>query len=139
MRSNFVGESQSVRSRNMSMIKSANTSPEKTVRSVLHKLGFRFRLHRKDLPGTPDIVMPKYKMIIMVHGCFWHQHANCPRSHKPKSNKGYWLPKLKRNIERDKKAKMDLESKGWKVLIIWECETYDIDKLAIKLKDYLLI
>ena len=106
----------------MSRIKGKNTSPEIRVRSLLHRLGFRFRIQRKDLPGKPDIVLPKYRVIIFVHGCFWHQHQGCKSSHIPQSNVSYWENKLSRNVLRDIKNKQDLEQLGWKVIVIWECE-----------------
>ena len=93
------------RSWNMGRISSKNTKPEIIVRSALHKAGFRFRLHRKDLPGKPDIILPKYKTVIFVHGCFWHAHKGCKRSNLPKSNLQYWTNKLEKNIQRDKKHK----------------------------------
>jgi DNA mismatch endonuclease (patch repair protein) len=121
-----------VRSWVMSQIRNTGTRPEIAVRSLLHQLGFRFRLHRRDLPGTPDIVLPKYGTAIFVHGCFWHQH-DCPLGKKPKSNRSYWLPKLRRNEQRDAKAQRTLRSDGWKVLTIWECETKDTAKVRNRL------
>ena len=120
------------RSWNMSRIKGKNTKPELIVRSMLHSLGYRFRLNRNDLPGRPDIVLPKYKTVIFVHGCFWHQHKNCKRSSIPKSNQKYWLPKLKKNVTRNKHSIEALKKAGWKVLIIWECETKELDLLKEK-------
>ncbi|MFW5498395.1 MULTISPECIES: very short patch repair endonuclease [unclassified Maridesulfovibrio] len=118
------------RSWNMSRIKSKNTKPERIVRSLLHNMGFRFRLHRKDLPGKPDIVLPKYKTIIFVHGCFWHQHPGCKDSKIPKSNSEYWINKFNNNAERDKIAVEKLEGAGWHVITVWACETKDLDRLA---------
>ena len=109
------------RSRNMAKIKSENTKPENIVRKYLFKNGFRYRKNDKRYPGKPDIVLPKYHTVIFVNGCFWHMH-NCSRGRMPLSNKSYWLPKIKRNIERDKNNIMSLESMGWKVIVIWECE-----------------
>ena len=117
------------RSRNMSKIRSINTKPEKAVRSFLHKKGFRFRINSHKLPGKPDIVLTKYSTVIFVHGCFWHQHDNCKYAYLPKSNKDYWLPKLNRNIERDKQVQDELKKNGWKIIIIWECEIKNIDHL----------
>ena len=111
------------RSRNMAKIKSSNTKPELIVRSLLHRMGFRFRLNRMDLPGKPDLVLPKYKVALFVHGCFWHCHDNCKKAHLPASNIEYWTAKLTRNKERDAKNQVLLEALGWKVIIIWECET----------------
>ena len=121
------------RSWNMSRIRSNNTKPEIIVRSLLHHMGYRFRLYRKDLPGKPDIVLPKYKTVVFVHGCFWHRHRGCKRCTTPTSNQGYWLKKLNRNIEKDKLHKMQLRKSNWKVLVIWECETKNLDKLTNKL------
>lgn len=110
------------RSQVMSRIRSKDTKPEKIIRSILHKLGFRFRINRKDLPGKPDIVLPKYKTVIFVHGCFWHQHEGCKIASKPKSNSEYWKAKFTKNIERDKKTQEDLRVMGYRVIVIWECE-----------------
>ena len=110
------------RSRNMSAIKSKNTKPEIAVRKLLHSMGYRFRLHRKDLPGSPDIVLPKYKTVIFVHGCFWHRHENCKYASTPKTRKEFWNKKFNDNILRDKKNLEILSSLGWKIIIIWECE-----------------
>lgn len=109
------------RSALMSRIRSKNTKPELAVRSILHAMGYRFRLHRKDLPGRPDIVLPRHKKIILVQGCFWHGH-NCRLASKPKSNSGYWLPKIARNRERDERNLALLREAGWSVLELWECE-----------------
>lgn len=117
------------RSWNMSLIRSKDTKPEKIVRSLLHIMGFRFRLHSKKLPGTPDIVLPKYKTVVFVHGCFWHQHNGCKKSYLPASNIDYWHPKLKRNVENDKLHQSQLKQDGWNVIIVWECETQDITHL----------
>jgi len=110
------------RSWNMSRIRSKDTSPEKRVRSFLHRAGFRFRLHVKNLPGSPDIVLPKYRTVIFVHGCFWHRHPGCKYAYTPKSRVDFWQKKFKENVVRDRKNIALLEEKGWKVLIIWECE-----------------
>lgn len=109
----------------MASIRSKDMKPELAVRKLAHALGFRFRLHRKDLPGKPDLVFAKYRAAIFVHGCFWHQHedAECLDGRRPKSNNAYWGPKLSRNIERDRRNKAELERLGWRVLVIWECET----------------
>ena len=111
------------RSELMAGIKGKNTKPELIVRAMAHKLGLRFRLHRKDLPGRPDLVFPKYNLAIFVHGCFWHQHEGCSIAHIPKTRSDYWVEKFKRNICRDKQNEETLRSLGWHVLIIWECET----------------
>ena len=104
----------------MSLVKNKNTGPELLVRSILHKHGLRFRLHRKDLPGSPDIVLPKYKTVIFVHGCFWHGH-DCPRGRRPDSNQEFWNKKLNNNIQRDKAHYAMLENLGWIVKVVWEC------------------
>jgi len=125
------------RSWNMSQIKGKNTKPELKVRSFLHKQGFRFRLHRKDLPGCPDIVLSKYNTVIFVHGCFWHRHSDCKYAYKPKSKLDFWENKFKRTIERDRTNIEDLKKKGWNVLIVWECETKNIAGIEEALKDLL--
>jgi len=121
------------RSQNMSRIRNKDTRPEKIVRSLLHRLGFRFRLHRRDLPGTPDIVLPGRKAVIFVHGCFWHQHKGCKDSGIPKTNTEFWETKLNKNVERDKKNTAALKQLGWKVLEIWECETENLLPLTNRL------
>ncbi len=106
----------------MSRIRSENTKPEHIVRSLLHRMGYRFRLHRADLPGRPDIVMPKYKTVIFVHGCFWHQHKGCREGIIPKTKRRYWGSKLRRNVLRDKEHVLALRKMGWRVVVVWECE-----------------
>ena len=125
------------RSRNMSAIKSKNTKPEIFVRKLLHSMGYRFRLHKKDLPGSPDIVLPKYKTVIFVHGCFWHRHQNCKYASNPKTRIEFWEKKFKENIERDKKTQEKLKNLGWKTKIVWECEIKKQDKLIKKIEDFL--
>lgn len=127
------------RSKNMGNIRSKDTTPEMTVRKLAHSLGYRFRLHRKDLPGKPDLVFPSKKKIIFVHGCFWHQHKNkkCKISRIPKSRTDYWIPKLQRNVERDKEHQSKLISLGWKVLVIWECEIKNIERLRDSIRKFL--
>ena len=117
------------RSRMMSGIRGKNTKPELMVRKKLHAAGFRFRLHVKDLPGRPDIVLPKYRTVILVHGCFWHQHANCRLAAKPKSNVEFWASKLSSNIQRDMAATAKLLTLGWQVIIIWECEAASSNRI----------
>lgn len=110
------------RSAVMRAVKGKNTTPEKLVRSALHKEGFRFRIHNEHMPGKPDIVLPKYKTVIRVMGCFWHGHK-CPRGDRtPKTNTEYWIAKIQRNVERDKKQKQALEDEGWRVVDVWECQ-----------------
>jgi DNA mismatch endonuclease, patch repair protein len=110
------------RSAHMRRIRKIDTLPELRVRRAAHALGFRFRLHRKDLPGTPDLVFPRLRKAIWVHGCFWHQHSGCRLARQPKSRLDYWLPKLQRNQNRDTKAISAMREKGWTVFVIWECE-----------------
>lgn len=120
------------RSWNMSRIRGKDTKPEIAVRKMLHAAGFRFRLHVKDLPGKPDIVLPKWKTVVLVHGCFWHRHEGCPRCTTPTSNSEYWDKKFVKNVERDKNDKKTLERLGWKVLIVWECEVLEKSKTLLK-------
>lgn len=112
----------------MSHVRSRDTRPERIIRSILHKSGFRFRIQRKDLPGKPDIVLPKYKTIIFVHGCFWHQHEGCKKALPPKSNVSFWLEKFRKNKERDRKVIRTLQESGWKVIVVWQCEIPKIKK-----------
>jgi DNA mismatch endonuclease, patch repair protein len=120
----------------MSRIRSKNTHPELAVRSILHQCGYRFRLHRKDLPGRPDIVLPRHRKIILVHGCFWHGHT-CRLASKPKSNKNYWSLKIKTNRARDSRNLEALISQGWRVLELWECDIRKADDLEETLKDFM--
>ena len=113
------------RSENMRRIRSTNTKAEIVVRSLLHKAGFRFRLHYKALPGKPDIVLPRYKMTVYVHGCFWHGHQECPEGRRPKSNLEYWDQKLDLNINRDVSNAKLLEKLGWRRIVVWGCELED--------------
>ena len=113
--------SKEARSMNMSHIRSTNSKPEEIVRKYLFAEGFRYRKNVKKLPGCPDIVLPKYKTVIFVNGCFWHMH-DCPRFVWPSSNQDYWRPKILRNIERDNQSRKELETLGWKVITVWECE-----------------
>jgi DNA mismatch endonuclease, patch repair protein len=122
------------RSWNMSRIRGKDTRPELRVRSLLHKLGFRFRLNRKDLAGKPDIVLPKYRAAIYVHGCFWHRHQECRFAYTPKSNLSFWTNKFDRTIERDAEVSNKLEQDGWKQIVVWECELNDIPRLEKKLR-----
>jgi len=113
----------------MSRIRGKDTKPEIIVRSMLHRMGYRFRLHRKDLPGKPDIVLPKYNTVIFVHGCFWHRHKRCKFAYTPKSRVKFWKDKFAETVKRDKQHLKQLKEKGWEVFIVWECETKDMDKL----------
>lgn len=126
------------RSEIMSHVRQKNTKPERIVRSMLHRMGFRFNLHRVDLPGTPDIVLPKYRSVIFVHGCFWHRHLSCKRATTPVHNADRWQAKFERNIKRDKQKVSALEALGWQVLIIWECETKNAEYLSKKLHEMII-
>lgn len=110
-----------VRSRMMSGIHGKDTKPEMAIRRALHRLGFRYQLHRRDLPGTPDMVFPKYKTVLFVNGCFWHRHG-CKFTTTPKSNPDFWLKKFSENIERDQQSQKALQYLGWSSIILWECE-----------------
>jgi DNA mismatch endonuclease Vsr len=125
------------RSENMRRIRSKDTTPELTVRRLVHSLGYRYRLHRKDIPGKPDLVFLGRKKVIFVHGCFWHQHPGCNEGRLPKTNKDYWQPKLERNVARDSAAQEQLASLGWDVLVLWECEIKEIERVRRVLIDFL--
>lgn len=125
--------SKDVRSWMMSRIRGKDTAPEKAVRSCLHGLGYRFRLHRKDLPGSPDIVLPRHRTAVFVHGCFWHRHPGCRFAYRPKSNVVFWKEKFKENVARDRRKASALRKQGWRVLVIWECETVSVARLRRKL------
>jgi len=106
----------------MAGFRSKDTKPEMLVRRALHRLGYRFRLHRRDLPGKPDIVLPKYRTVILVHGCFWHQHEDCRDARMPRTRQDYWAEKFRRNRERDEQNSVALAALGWRVAVIWECD-----------------
>lgn len=125
------------RRRCMQNIKSRNTRPEVAVRSICHRLGFRFRISPKDLPGKPDLVFPRLKVCIFVHGCFWHQHAGCKYAYLPKTRVDFWQDKFSKNRSRDSLVQNELTGLGWLVLIIWECELRDCSALTEKLHDLL--
>lgn len=125
------------RSANMRLIRSKNTSPELTVRKLVHRLGYRYRLHVASLPGKPDLVFRRLKKIIEVRGCFWHQHDGCIDSHIPKSRRDYWKPKLARNKKRDAVNEKALRSSGWKILVVWECELSDSRSLSRRIRRFL--
>lgn len=127
--------SPSVRSYNMSRIKGRNTKPEMLVRKFLFSKGFRYRLHVKSLPGKPDIVLPKYKTVIFIHGCFWHGHENCKKFVIPKTRTEFWLEKIKTNISNDMNNAKKLRNYGWKVLIVWECMLDDNNTLSTLMKN----
>lgn len=107
----------------MSRVRGRDTAPELRVRRAAHALGLRFRLHRKDLPGTPDLVFPRWKIAVFVHGCFWHRHEGCKKATSPKSRLDYWQPKFEGNVARDRRAVSELGERGWRTLTIWQCET----------------
>ncbi|KYC29615.1 endonuclease [Sterolibacterium denitrificans] len=125
------------RSRLMSRIRGKDTKPELLVRRAVHALGFRFRLHRRDLPGSPDLVFPSRHKVIFVHGCYWHRHPGCQYAYTPKSNMAFWQLKFDANVTRDRLALSTLESLGWGVLVIWECETHDAEALRARLIEFL--
>lgn len=119
----------------MGKIRGRNTKPELVVRSLCHTMGLRFRLYREDLPGTPDLVFPKHRLCLFVHGCFWHRHPGCKYASTPKTRLDFWLPKLERNVERDREAAEALRAQGWRVEVIWECEIKKTHDLQSKLQD----
>ena len=125
------------RSWNMSRIRSKNTSPERKLRSLLHALGYRFRLHRRDLPGQPDIVLPRFRAVVFVHGCYWHRHRNCRYAYTPKTRVEFWRSKFDENVERDRQALRSLRELGWRVLVVWECEIPDEKALTRRLRRFL--
>lgn len=124
------------RKRIMQAVGSKDTKPEIAVRSLLHRLGYRYRLHRKELPGSPDIVFKKRMKVIFVHGCFWHSHG-CQKGQAPKSRMEYWGPKLAENRQRDARNVSKLCADGWQVLTVWQCETKDLDNLEVRLRAFL--
>jgi DNA mismatch endonuclease (patch repair protein) len=125
------------RSEIMGRIKSKDTKPEMLVRRFLHGLGYRYALHKRDLPGAPDLVFPSRRKVILVHGCFWHQHKGCVDGRVPKSRKGYWGPKLLRNVQRDRRNISKLRRCGWRVMTVWECDISDSDRLVARLVRFL--
>jgi DNA mismatch endonuclease (patch repair protein) len=125
------------RSRMMSLIRGKNTKPELAVRKLVHSLGYRFRLHRRDLPGSPDLVLPRLRKVIFVHGCFWHRHPGCQFAYTPKSNIDFWQRKFDANMQRDAAAHSELIASGWDVLIVWECEAADATRLSQKILRFL--
>ena len=130
---------QEQRSRIMSRIRAKGTKPEMAVRRMVHAMGYRYRLHRKDLPGTPDMVFAGRRKVIFVHGCFWHQHDDpgCRNATLPSSNRDFWHPKLKGNALRDQKNRAKLEEMGWKILVIWECELNRGELVAERIQEFL--
>jgi len=125
------------RSEVMGKVRSRDTKPEIAVRKLLHGMGYRFTVNgpkNKNLPGRPDIVLPKYKTVVFVHGCFWHRHKGCRMAASPKSNKKFWQEKFARNVARDRRNSRKLRNQGWRVLVVWECEVRMAEKLSKKLK-----
>lgn len=122
------------RSENMRRIRPKDTGPEMVVRRMAHSLGLRYRLHRKDLPGKPDLVFPCHKAVVFVHGCFWHRHAGCHNCTNPGTRPEFWAAKFAANVERDARCERQLRELGWRVEIIWECETRDRQALAVRLR-----
>ena len=125
------------RSEIMRRITCKDTKPEIIVRRIIHSLGFRYRLHKKELPGKPDLVFSKRRKLMFVHGCFWHQHEGCKSSHIPKSRQDYWEPKLNRTVSRDKQNQAKLRELGWDILVIWECELREVQQIAKKIIAFL--
>lgn len=127
------------RSERMGRIRGKDTAPEMMVRRIVHKIGYRYRLHRKDLSGCPDLVFPRLRKVIFVHGCFWHRHPdpNCPLARLPKTRLDFWEPKLSANHRRDERVQEVLAAAGWRILVAWECETGDKEQLENKLRRFL--
>ena len=125
------------RSEMMSRIRGRDTKPELIVRRIAHRLGYRFRLHRRDLPGSPDLVFPRHRAVIMVHGCFWHRHPGCKYAAMPKTRVQFWENKFDQNVVRDRRNQSALRDLGWRVLVIWECETKDRGALQARISSYL--
>lgn len=125
------------RSRCMAAIRGRDTKPEMIVRSLVHRMGYRFRLHRKDLPGKPDLVLPGRRKVVFVHGCFWHQHPRCRYATRPATRPEFWADKLDGNRDRDKRVQRELRKLGWEVMVVWECQTKDPEKLEGRLRSFL--
>lgn len=126
-----------IRSKIMASVRQVNTKPEMAVRRAAHALGYRFRINRKDLPGSPDVVFPRHKKVIFVHGCFWHRHDGCRHTTTPRTRAEFWQEKFRRNKERDASVESKLEAMGWSVAIVWGCETIDTFSLRKKLVSFL--
>jgi len=125
------------RSSIMSRVRGKNTQPEKMVRSLLHRMGYRFRLHGRDLPGSPDIVLPRHGKVVFIHGCFWHGHRGCKRSKRPTTNVDFWNEKIDKNIKRDRAARRKLKARGWEVLVLWTCQLKDEERIKKKLMKFM--
>lgn len=128
---------QQERSARMALVRSKNTKPERIVRRLAHGMGYRYRLHRRDLPGTPDLVFAGRRKVIFVHGCFWHRHAGCALARLPKSRGEFWLPKLEGNAARDRRASRALKRLGWSVMTIWECQLKNTVRLEARIRRFL--
>lgn len=124
------------RSQLMARVRGKDTKPEMIVRRLAHAMGYRYRLHRKDLPGRPDLVFPGRRKVVFVHGCFWHRHS-CKKATTPKSNAEFWKKKFEENVARDDRNILDLAERGWDSMVIWQCETYDTTKLSERLRSFL--
>ena len=125
------------RSEMMSRVRGRDTGPELVIRRIAHRLGFRFRLHCKHLPGTPDIVFPRYRAVILVHGCFWHRHPGCIHASSPKTRVQFWEDKFRETVSRDRRNEAALHNLGWRILIVWECETRDAAAVASRISGFL--
>lgn len=136
-KSEFFADVPDARRQLMAKVKSTDSKPEMLVRRMAHQLGFRYKLHARDLPGTPDLVFPRLRKVIFVHGCFWHRHANCKRTTVPKARADYWQKKFEDNVRRDGISQDSLKAMGWDVLVVWECETMDLRQLEKRLKTHL--
>lgn len=121
----------------MGRVRGKNTCPELVVRRAAHAMGYRFRLHRRDLPGSPDLVFRAKRAVVFVHGCFWHRHPGCRRASNPGTRQDFWQAKFQRNVNRDRRNEAELRTAGWRVLIIWECETKNVDQLRDRLERFL--
>ena len=129
--------SPAARSALMSRIRNRDSKAEMAVRRLLHGIGYRYRLHRSDLPGTPDLVFPGRSSVIFVHGCFWHMHEGCKRARMPKSRLAYWVPKLEGNRRRDRRNERSLRARGWRVMVVWECQVADLDRIERRARRFL--
>lgn len=125
------------RSKRMSLIRGTGTAPEMKLRRLVHRMGFRYRLNVKDLPGKPDLVFPSRHAVIFMHGCFWHRHKGCKLARLPKSKLDFWEPKLEANRKRDSRNQRRLEDLGWRVLVVWECQMTDADRVSVVVKEFL--
>lgn len=125
------------RSEIMGRVRSKNTRPEIAVRRLLHGMGYRFRLHRSDLPGRPDIVFPRKRVAVFVHGCFWHRHVGCPSTRTPKSRVAFWTGKFNDNMRRDRAARRALRRDGWRVLVVWECQVANVERLVNRIRRFM--